>query len=179
MDAFEEIARVLLENDRFWTKYSVKVNLDKTEKKSVDKPTMPRPEIDLVAFDAVENKLYLIEVKSFLDSNGVKFEDVIQQYETPQGRYKILTSQTYQNAILKRLKEDWTKDGLINEHTTLTFGLIAGKIAKNRESQFENYFASKGWFFWGPTKLKEKLTQLSKKAYENNTITIVSKLMLK
>ena len=61
---------------------------------------------------------------------------------------------------------------MINENTTLTFGLIAGKIAQNKESQFENYFVTKGWFFLGPIQLKEKLTQLSKKAYK----TIQSRL---
>jgi len=177
MDAFEEIVGVLLENDKYWIRHSVKINLTKKEKAQIGKPWTPRPEIDIVAFDAMQNLIILIEVKSFLDSKGVIFEKVVENNEHPTGRYKLLTSKKYQDIIAKRLKSEWIDAGFINKKTKVSFGLIAGKISKMREVELNNYFSGKNWFFWGPTNLKEKLTALSKKGYENCTITIVTKLM--
>ena len=73
MDAFEEIAGLLLNNDKYLVRHSVKVNLSKEEKVIINKSSTPRPEIDIVAFDVVNNMIFLIEVKSFLDSSGVVY----------------------------------------------------------------------------------------------------------
>lgn len=178
MDAFEEIAGVLLENDKYWVRHSVKINLTKEEKVQLGKPSTPRPEVDIVAFDAKLNLIILFEVKSFLDSSGVIYEKVVENNENPTGRYKLLTSKKYQGIITKRLKSEWIAAGIINKKTKVSFGLIAGKIYKMREIELNNYFSGKNWFFWGPTILKEKLTALSQKGYENCIITIAIKLML-
>lgn len=178
MDAFEEIAGTLLLNEKYWIRHSVKVNLTKEEKVEIGKPTTSRPEIDIVAFDVVQNILFLLEAKSFLDSSGVIYEEVIEINENPSGRYKILTSEKYQKTIVARLRSDWLYAGIINEKTEFRFGLIAGNINKNKELELKKYFTEKNWFFWGPTILKEKLTALSQKGYENCIITIAIKLML-
>lgn len=179
MDAFEQIVGLLLENDKYWVRHSVKVNLTKAEKVKINKPSTPRPEIDIVAFDVVQNILFLLEVKSYLDSGGVVYEKVVEENEFPKGRYKILTSKLYQDTIISRLKNDWISAGLINKKTKFSFGLIAGNIYKNKEDELTKHFIKNNWFFWGPTIIKQKLIDLSKKGYENSTITIVTKLMTK
>lgn len=179
MDAFEQIVGILLENDKYWVRHSVKVNLTKEEKVKINKPSTPRPEIDIVAYDVVQNILFLLEAKSFLDSGGVVYEKVVEKNEFPSGRYKILTSEKYQKIIVSKLRTEWIANGIINKNTKFRFGLVAGNIYQNKETDLKKYFNNKKWFFWGPTDLKQKLIELSKKGYENNTITIVTKLMLK
>ncbi|WP_176465369.1 MULTISPECIES: hypothetical protein [unclassified Pseudomonas] len=72
MDYFESIIKTLLESESYWVRQSFKVNLTKEEKRNVGKHTIPRPEIDLLAYKPNQNKILAIEVKSFLDSSGVK-----------------------------------------------------------------------------------------------------------
>lgn len=50
MDSFEAIVKTLLEDDGFWTRQSVEVNVSKNEKCQIGKHTIPRTEIDRVAY---------------------------------------------------------------------------------------------------------------------------------
>lgn len=177
MDAFESIIGQVLEEEKYWVRLSVKIELTVEEKRKIGKPSTPRPEIDIIALDLMENKVYLLEVKSFLDSSGVDYESVTVEQEQQEGRYKLLTSENYRNVLWNRLKNDWLDRGLINHETSVSYGLIAGKIHKNREKEFENYYKDKHWLFWGPTKIKSKIKQLSSKGYENNAVTITAKLL--
>jgi hypothetical protein len=179
MDAFELLVGQLLEYEKFWVQHSVKVNLTIQEKEKIGKRTTPRPEIDIAAFDIPNNIVYLLEVKSYLDSPGVKYESVVLDTEIQEGRYKILTSSKYQKVISERLLQDWRVSGHINANTKLSFGLIAGKIQGKKEVDLEKYFHKKNWLFWGPAILKKKLEDLSKKGYENNAVTIAAKLLLR
>jgi hypothetical protein len=177
MDAFEQIIGQLLEEEKYWVRHSVKIELTPIEKKTIGKPSTPRPEIDIVALDIKSNTLFLFEVKSFLDSSGVHYEAVIVEQEQQEGRYKLLTSENYRAVLWKRLRTDWLQSGHINSDTKISFGLIAGKVHKNRESDLIEYFAEKNWLFWGPTIIKEKLQKLATKGYENNAVTIAAKLL--
>jgi hypothetical protein len=177
LDAFEQIIGQLLEEAGFWVRYSVKINLSKHEKVEIGKATTPRPEIDIVAYKPIEKTLYLIEVKSFLDSPGVVYEHVTIQQDIQSGRYKLLTSQKYREVIERRLKHEWVEEKLITEDTKINFGLVAGKVHKNRENELNENFASRSWLFWGPTEIRKRLIRLASKGYENNSVTIVSKLL--
>ena len=179
MDAFESLVGQLLEYDKYWVQHSVKVNLTISEKEKIGKKTTPRPEIDIAAFDIPNNTVYLLEVKSYLDSPGVKYESVILDTEIQEGRYKILTSSNYQKVVSERLLQDWRASGHVNADTKISFGLIAGKVQNKKEIILEKHFADKNWLFWGPTILKKKLEELSKKGYENNAVTIAAKLLLR
>ena len=179
MDSFEEIISELLEEDRFWIKKSVRINITKEEKKELNKSSRPRPEIDLVAYDSQKNELILIEVKSFLDSTGVKKEDVIQSYDYPEGRYKILTCALYQEILSKRLKQEWLDRGLINQNTSIRFGLIAGNIHKGDEADLKNHADQNNWFFWEPREIENRIKALAEKGYENTSINdILSRISI-
>ena len=72
MDYFENVIKTLLEGEGYWVRQSFKVNLTKEEKREVGKYSIPRPEIDLLAYKPNENRLLAFEAKSFLDSPGVR-----------------------------------------------------------------------------------------------------------
>jgi hypothetical protein len=179
MDAFEEIAAQLLEEEGFWVRKSVKVNLTQKEKRATGKHMIPRPEIDLAAFKFNKNELILIEVKSYLDSPGVRIGHLKLQHAIAAGSYKLLTTSKYRNIIESRLAKEWIEIGLINKKTNIKYGLIAGNVYQNKEDDIKALFDSKGWFFWGPKEVKKRITQLEKKAHENNLVTITAKILLR
>ena len=82
MDAFKQIIGQLLVEEKYWVRHSVKIDLTPEEKRSINKPSTPRPEIDIVAYDITKDTIFLLEVKSYIDSPGVVCEHVaIQQDE--------------------------------------------------------------------------------------------------
>ena len=179
MDAFEQLVGQLLDADKYWVKSSVKIDLTPDEKKKINKATTPRQEIDIIAMDVALNTVYLLEVKSYLDSPGVVYEEVTKETEIQEGRYKLLTSENYRAVLTERLKTDWIAKGYINTTTLFSYGLIAGNVYNNKESDLEAYCNSKNWLFWGPTIIKRKLHQLSGNGYENNAVTIAAKLIIR
>jgi hypothetical protein len=76
MDAFERVVAELFWARNYWVRTSVKVELTKAQKVELDNHSMPRPEIDLVAYRAAENELLVLECKSYLNSRGVTFAEV-------------------------------------------------------------------------------------------------------
>ncbi|MBK9413564.1 MAG: hypothetical protein IPN61_09115 [Bacteroidetes bacterium] len=177
MDAFEEIIGHLLREDNFWVQHSVKINLNRQDRHAINKPSSPRPEIDIAAFSPSTDTIYLLEVKSFLDSPGVVLEDVIIQQEHQTGRYKLLTAENYRNVLKERFLADWRATGHLKPSTKISFGLVAGNVYRNREQEMQEYFRRKNWLFWGPTDIRNKLYRLAEKGYENNAVTIVAKIL--
>ena len=148
MDAFETIiGQLLSQEDKFWIRHSVKINLLTEEKRAINKPSTPRPEIDIAAFVVISNTVYLLEVKSFLDSPGVYFDQVAIEQDEQSGRYKLLTAKNYRSVLSERLKKDWCESGHIGKETKISFGLVAGKIYRNQEKEIQEYFDKKGWLF--------------------------------
>ncbi|HRS37771.1 MAG TPA: hypothetical protein P5292_01210 [Bacteroidia bacterium] len=177
MDAFEQIIGQLLVEEKYWVRHSVKIDLTPEEKRYINKPSTPRPEIDIVAYNTTTDTIYLLEVKSYLDSPGVVSEHVAIEQDEQSGRYKLLTAMNYRTTLAKRLHADWCKSGHIRKSTRISFGLIAGKVYRNRELELRRYFQKQGWLFWGPSEIKSRILRLSQKGYENNTVTIAAKIL--
>ncbi len=137
MDAFEKIIGQLLQEQKYWVRHSVKIELSPDEKKAINKPSTPRPEIDIAAYNVYEDTLYLLEVKSYLDSPGVVYEEVAIEQEEQSERYKLLTSKNYRAVLESRLKADWVKAGYIGNDSIISYGLIAGNIYGNREAELQ------------------------------------------
>jgi hypothetical protein len=76
MDAFETIAARFFEVQGYWTRVRVKVEITKPEKVALNNHSMPRPEIDVVAWKPAANELLIVECKSYLDSAGVRLEQL-------------------------------------------------------------------------------------------------------
>jgi hypothetical protein len=179
MDAFESLIRLLMDKDNYWTVQSHKVNVTKEEKREIGKPSIPRPEIDLLALDPRSNRLIALEVKSYLDSSGVDLNILQKQHSVPEGRYKLFTCTNYRSIVLRRLLVDLKQRGLVNEKTTVQLGLAAGKVKGNQSKDMESFFLHQGWFFLGPEEIKSKLRALSNADYENDPYVISAKLALR
>ena len=128
MDHFETIACTLLEDAGYWVRRSFKVELTKEDKKALGKPSMPRVEIDLLAFKPSENLIVAFEAKSYLDSDGVRLEDITASHEQPEGRFKMFTCQRYRTALCEQLKRDLIAQELGTDQTVIKLGLIAANV---------------------------------------------------
>lgn len=182
MDHFESLIKTLLEHENWWVQQSYKVELTIEERTIVGRPTMPRPEIDLLAFKHCENEVTAFEVKSFLDTAGVVWNEInIEQDPPPEGRYKLFTCPIYRNVVFERLQRQLIERGMANEQTTIRLGLAAGKVAQQRNQDnvenIANYFNEKGWVFWSPTEIREKLELLADTPYSNNPFVIAAKVL--
>ena len=179
MNAFENIVKLYLEEEGYWVRQSVKVSISKEDKKAIGLPSMPRPDIDLVALNVKENELLLIEVKSLLDSYGIYFEAVSDDKDELAKRYRLFTDSKFRTVVTNRLREAYLRQGLINERTTINYGLAAGNIHSGNEPQISEYFSKKGWKLFTPEQIKGKVRQLSTKGWEDDLITMTAKLILR
>lgn len=121
--------------------------------------------------------MYLLEVKSYLDSPGVVYEEVAIEQEEQSGRYKLLTSKNYRAVLEARLKADWVKAGYIGSDTVISYGLIAGNIYRNREAELQQYFDSKNRLVWRQSLFKKQILALAAKGHENNAVLIRTKIL--
>lgn len=180
MDSFERIITLLLEDDNYWVRQSHKVNLTKGEKRATGKPSIPRPEIDIIALDFAKNHLLVFEVKSFLDSPGVRYDELAVEYKDgTRGGYKLFTNTSYRKIVLTRMRTDLIDLGLIDRHTSIQLGLAAGHVYGNQSDAIRNYFEDRGWLFWSPQEIRSKIAQLAEVGYENDPIIVTAKVLLK
>jgi hypothetical protein len=177
MDYFESIVKTLLEQDGYWVRQSFKVNLSKEEKRKIGKPSIPRPEIDLLAFKPAEKEVLVIEVKSLFDSYGVRFSELRNSYAVPTGRYKLFTCSNYKSIVFNRLKADLVEQGLISKDIKLRLGLAAGKVYQSGSPEITKYFKKKSWYFLPPEEIKNKVIKLASVGYENEPSIITAKIL--
>lgn len=177
MDYFESIVRTLLEHEGYWVRQSFKVNLPKSQKRALGKPRMPRPEVDLLAYNPAENTVKLVEVKSFLDSAGVRLTLLQEDHETPSGLYKLFTCRKYYEIVSHCLRLQLLDLGLCTKSTQFQLGLVAGNVYRNQSAEIEALFRRQGWFFWSPELVREKVYALAEKGYENEPAIITAKIL--
>ena len=177
MDAFEQVVSELFWSQGYWVRTSVKVNLTKDEKVAAERPTMPRPEIDLVAYHGGQNHLLALECKSYLDSRGVTYGEVCGDVVSK--TYKLFRRASLREIVLNRLVKQTVEEGLCPPGATIQLGMIAGKVAGNDELKLRALFHERGWFFEGPSWLKTRIASLSESSYENQVAAVVSKLLLR
>lgn len=177
MDHFEYIAKLLLERDGFWTRTSFKVNLSKQQKRDTGKHTIPRPEIDIVAFKPSAREVLAVEVKSLFDSPGVNPEELTVHHDVAAGGYKLFTTPNYREIVTKQLTEDLLNLGLIDSPYPVRLGLIAGKVRNDAEDRLRRICADRGWFFWGPSDVKARVLAFADEGYENEAAVITAKIL--
>jgi hypothetical protein len=182
MDAFEEIVKLLLEKKGYWVRQGVKVRITKADKIALASPTMPRPEIDLVAFNPKRDELALIEVKSYLDSYGVYFEAVCTETDKLSTRYRLFTDSTYRDIVSKRVREQLMEEGLVLPSTVLRYGLAAGHIhSKREEAAIRVHFSDPGrnWLLITVEDMRTALGELAEQGWEDNAVIQTAKLLLR
>lgn len=177
MNGFEDIVACHLEEQGYWVRRSVKVNISKEEKKRIGLPSMPRPEIDIVALKVREDELLLVEAKSYLDSPGVRYADVTGANSVWAKRYRLFTDDTFRRIVTERITEEFLERGLISREIRINYALAAGNVYSNDESKIRDYFLERGWIFISPSEIKDTIRKLAEKGWEDNLITIAAKLL--
>lgn len=177
MDHFESIICTLLEAEHKWVRKSFKVKLTHDDKIKIKKPSIPRPEIDLLAFDFSKNKVTAWEAKSFLDSPGVKLSDIQEEHEVAKGRYKLFTSTIYREVILSRLLQNLIEHGMANAKTKVFLGLAAGNVYQKQSEEIRKLLERKNCFFWSPDDIRQKVEELANSSYENDPAIITAKIL--
>jgi len=178
MDAFESIVAQVLDVGGYWTRIGVKVDFTKEDKRAVGNPSMPRPEIDIVAYKPKTNELLLVECKSWLDSGGVNFASFSDPNSEFYNRFKIFNDARLRALVVDRLIEGLQMAGLvISEKPSVQLVLAAGQIYKKDEQNLAALFTQNGWRLITPSDITEAIRLFAKKGYENNAVTIVTKML--
>lgn len=144
MDYFEGIVKTLLENEGYWVRQSFKVNVTKQEKREIGKHSIPRPEIDILAYKPEIDSIIAFEAKSYFDSPGVKFSELEIEHDIPEGRYKLFTCANYREIVFNRLKIDLKEIGMGTSKTYISLGLAAGNVCQSKSEDIRNLFSTKG-----------------------------------
>jgi len=179
VDYFEGIIKTLLEHEGYWVRQSFKVSLTKQEKRDIGKHSIPRPEIDLLAFKPNQNNVLVLEAKSYLDSPGVKIAELKQNHEIPEGRYKLFTCPNYREIVFGRLKKDLIELDMGDNDMKISLGLAAGNIYQSKTQEMKELFSERGWLFWSPEDIKNKVNGLASKGYENEPAIITAKILMR
>lgn len=181
MDYFEATVKTLLEYEGYWVRQSFKVNLSKEEKREVAQQSLARPEIDLLAYKPGHDEILAIEVKSYLDSSGVRLEMIRQVHDEPpaKGRYKLFTCTKYREVVFRRLAQDLVESGMLDKPLPVRLGLVAGKVHKKEEKVLGEYLQNLCYLFWGPSEVRERLAACANAAYENDPVVIAAKVLLR
>ena len=177
MDAFENLAADILADQGYWVRTGVKIGLTRSDKMAIERPSSPRWEIDLVAYHAGRNELLLLECKSYLDSGGVHFADLLPGAKL-KGRYKLFHDEKLRATVTARLLSDFVENGRCSADVTVEFGLIYGYATAHNERLMQAHFETKQWRLYGPTWLDQGLNALAKGGYENSTAAVVAKLLI-
>ena len=182
MDAFESVVGEILHRDGYWIQNAVKVELTKEEKREIGRPSSPRWELDLVAYNAKRNELLVVECKSFLDSGGVAYKAFDGSSQEAAKRYKLFNDETLRRVVFDRLRHQMCDAGFArnNLKNTIKLALVCGKIVSvSDRDKIRKHFENNEWILWDNEWLQEKLKEISEEGYENSQVAIVSKLLLR
>lgn len=177
MDSFEQIVAKILSEQGYWTKIGYKIELTKEEKRFIENPSMPRPEVDIVAFRPGENLLLWVECKSYLDSNGVRSLAFIGEENVHARRFKIFNNERLRVLLAEKLVDQLIEQRLLKTKPALKFCLVTGNIYNQKErEEIRAHFASKGWLLYDEFWVKNGLLALANSGYDNDVAVITAKL---
>lgn len=177
MDAFEELVAEVLRADGYWVHQGYKIDLSTEDKRALGNPSMPRPEIDLVAYKAGTGELLSLECKSYFDSGGVHARDLLPGGRNAR-RYKMFVNADLRAMVLQRLTEQLVAAGAVAGTPTPKLGMIYGFATPSNAAILEKHFAENGWGLYGPEWLKAHLQKMALRSYDNQVASVVAKLLL-
>ncbi len=119
MDAFERLVAEVLWREGYWVRTSVKVELTKEEKRSIGRPSSPRWELDVVAYSARDNRLKIVECKSYLNSPGVTLAPFQNPKHRYAGRYKLFNDEHLRGVVFGRLRKQLSEKGICARNTKM------------------------------------------------------------
>lgn len=180
MDAFEQVVASLLEQKGFWIRSSFKVELTKPEKVEIGRPSSPRWEIDLIAYHAAKNELWVVECKSYLDSRGVQMCAFDGTNRTFASRFKLFCEEDTRRVVFRRLEEQLAASGAIRPNPRIKLCLAAGKIASESDRiGLRKHFKAMGWELWDEEWIGSELAALARGGYQDDVAAVVAKLLLR
>jgi len=178
VDSFEHVIAAILERRGYWTRTCVKVALEADEKRAIGRTTAPRWELDVVGYQGRENRLLVLECKSFLDSSGVSAKTFAGLNAKDEKRYKLFFEERTREVVLGRLVKQLVESGFCRENPSVAFGLAAGKIHGD-DATLIAHFRAKGWELWTPSRIRSDLIELRDSKYENSIAAVVAKIILR
>lgn len=172
MDAFEQVVAEILWMQGYWVRTSVKVELTKEEKRRIGRPSSPRWELDVVAYQARDNVLKVVECKSLLDSRGVGTAAL--------DGYKLFNEQVLREVVFQRLRQQFYDSGACLPNPEIRLCLACGRIPSEADrGALHTRFSEAGWELWDEHWLRDRLREMANRGYENQVAAVVSKLLLR
>lgn len=180
MNAFEQIVSKLFQANGYWTMLNFHVDLTKEDKKKIGKPSMPKPELDVLAYKSQTNTLVWVECKSYLDSGGVCYASFINPDDPGYERFKVFNYGTYREIIALAIIRQSLQMGLARENPEFELCLVAGKVKSDQDRQkIGAYFKSKDWLFYDRNWILDGLKKAAVSSYEDDAMMLVAKMLLK
>jgi hypothetical protein len=179
VDAFEQLVSEILWMEGYWVRTSVKVKLTKEEKRLIGLPSAPRWELDIVAYNARDNILRVVECKSYFDSVGVRASAFDGSNANHATRYKLFNKPDLRQVVFKRLCLQLAEAGACREGAKVKLSLAAGKVRNEDRAAIRAHFDTQGWEFWDENWLRGHLRRMAQQSYENQVSAVVAKLLLR
>lgn len=180
MDAFEAVVGEMLRRDGYWVQSPYRVGLTKAEKVEIGRPSCPRWELDIVAYNASLNRIRIVECKSYLDSYGVRYSGFDGSNVKEAGRYKIFNEETLRRVVQNRMVREMCEAGLVRENPDVELVLACGKIKSEHDRErLQAHFNERDWMLWDKEWLRRKLIEVSVASYENTVAAVTVKLLLR
>lgn len=66
---------------------------------------------------------------------------------------------------------------MANSDTKISLGLAAGKVYQGKSEPIREFMDKKAWLFWSPEDIKQKVTSLAERGYENDPAIITAKIL--
>jgi hypothetical protein len=171
MDAFESIVATILEAEGFWVRRSIRVQLEKKDKRAKG---APRTELDIVAYCPARNELWVVECKSWLDSRGVKAAALLEKDHPGAKRFKLFHDEKYCDAVKAALVGQLRLSG---NNPKVRLCLVAGKIAGGDEQKLRVRFEKQDWILRDRKCVQKGVKELATKGYENDVATMTAKIL--
>jgi hypothetical protein len=174
MNAFEELVASLLRRQGYWTQIGYKVKLTKATKRELGKPSLPRPEIDIVAYKPSRNELLWVECKTYLHSRGVTMSHVMPG----KAAIDVFAYRPFRETVTAKLVDQMEHEGLIVGQPRVTYCLAAAHIASRVEREtIRDFFAEQGWQLWDEDWIGHELRKLVDLGYEDEIAVVVAQLL--
>jgi hypothetical protein len=160
-----------------WVRTSLKVELTKEEKRRIGRPSSPRWELDVVAYQGAKGIIRVVECKSYLVSVGVVMNAFYGSGDKLATRYKL-----FNDAQLRK----WSFSGCkLNSRKVVPASHdkreALSRVWKNRarKGPRSSEVKKQDWELWDEHWLRERLRRTAKSKYENETSAVVAKLLLR
>ena len=176
MNSFETVISGILQTEGFWTFTNYRIDLSKDQKVKIGRPTSPRWDIDIVAYQPGSNLLRVVECKSYLDSSGVSFRG----FDPSTGgteRYKLFNDEVLRDVIFDQLVQQMLFHKLIRPKPTIELCLAAGNIQASSVQRINSHFDDMGWAIFDIEWILERLDSIAAAGYDDSIVSIVAKLL--